>query len=293
MNQNQSRRGSSLCQIISSSGKCMSYLVSTGCDTLQPFCQQTWGTWWRLPGAGCAAYWFTDWLIGCWNQPSSRSSSPLWELKKHGCLECWETPVKSRKPTNQLAHTHPRPPLRAGRAPCYTSAIGCRVRTNAHTQSSNTIPPGLGNTGPPLLRLLLRLLLSIQSEVFITTTSHIPFKVTHSLRERLVILISTSDSLSLCVSQMQAESWCLFNALFNRRVEWVRSHQAAGLQQIKVSFIFFLPGGCSRLFKAAQGCSRQFLTLGWVLNSCCVIRTNNETLCWNNYGSFYSVGDCL
>lgn len=150
-----------------------------------------------------------------------------------------------------------------------------------------------GKHRPPLLRLLLRLLLSIQLEVFITTTSHIPFKVTHSLRERLVILISTSDSLSLCVSQMQAESWCLFNALFNRRVEWVRSHQAAGLQQIKVPFIFFLPGGCSRLFKAAQGCSRQFLTLGWVLNSCCVIRTNNETLCWNNYGSFYNVGDCL
>lgn len=164
MNQNQSRRGSSLCHIISSSGKCMSYLVSTGCDTLQPFCQQTWGTWWRLPGAGCAAYWFTDWLIGCWNQPSSRSSSPLWELKKHGCLECWETPVKRRKnpPTSSLTHILDLlsergglrvtpPPLAAEFEPTHTLRAPIRFllgwETPAPTPPPPPPPPALHSVG--------------------------------------------------------------------------------------------------------------------------------------------------
>lgn len=53
----------------------------------------------------------------------------------------------------------------------------------------------------------------------------------HSLavRERLAILISTSVRLSLCESQMQAESRCLFNESLNREVKWVRLCEATRL----------------------------------------------------------------
>lgn len=155
-------------------------------------------------------------------------------------------PLKSVKPTNQLSHTHP---LTGGSGLFYTLAIGCRVLTNKHAHSSDTMPPGLGNTSSSP-----------------SSSSFSPFSQRrYSLQQQATFLsrsltrcereISDTDQhfrKSVCLSQMQAGSWCLFNASLNREVKWPRLYEAARLPRDKSPFHFLLLDRVRWLFKAAS-----------------------------------------
>lgn len=97
-------------------------------------------------------------------------------------------PLKIREPTKPLSHS----PLWEGRGQIYSSAIGCWVLTNNTLRAP--IRRRLGwetpASTPPVHSI---------REVFIKTTSHIPFKVTRRERE-----ISDTDqhfrnTVSVCV----------------------------------------------------------------------------------------------